>query len=148
MEKRIVFMKKNTKKMLFSFPAAVCVLLFLTSCGYFEARENRAKLADIRIGMTKEEVRNIMGEPPAGVFQGRNVVFYYTDPKWYDGMVTRDECTPFVFAEDEDRLIGFGYDYFRLNHSLADWNGSSESPEPLWRDTVVSRSKELEKDNQ
>lgn len=136
-------MKRSMKKIFFVFPAAVCLLLFLASCGFFEARENRSKLSDIRIGMTKKEVRQIMGEPPEGVFQGQNVVFYYTDPKWYDGMVTRDECTPFVFSEDEDRLIGFGYDYFRLNHSLADWQGSRKT-EKSWRDSVVPRAEELE----
>jgi len=135
---------KNMKKLFVSLPAGLLVLLLLSSCGYFEASENKAKLSEIRIGMTKEEVREILGEPPAGVFQGKNVVFYYTDPKWYDGMVTRDECTPFVFAEDEDRLIGFGYDYFRQNYSLADWDASSK-PEASWRDSVVRRSKELEK---
>ena len=135
-------MKKHTKKIFFSLSAAVCFLLSLSSCGYgyFEARANRAKLADIRIGMTKAEVRQIMGEPPEGVFQGKNVVFYYTDPKWYDGFVTRDECTPFVFDEDEDQLIGFGYDYFRQNYSLADWDTSYE---PSWRDTVVRRARQL-----
>lgn len=136
-------MRKNIKKTFFAFPAAACILLFLSSCGYFEARENRSKLADIRIGMTKAEVHKIMGEPPEGVFQGENVVFYYTDPKWYDGTVTRDECTPFVFSEDEDRLIGFGYDYFRLNHSLADWD-PSRKPDASWRDSVVRRAEELE----
>ena len=83
-----------------------------------------------------------MGEPPQGVFQGENVVFYYTDPKWYDGMVTRDECTPFVFDEDEDRLIGFGYDYFRVNHSLSDWHVSHERS---WRDSVVPRNEALDR---
>ena len=136
-------MRKNIKKISFAFPAAVCVLLILSSCGYFEARENRDKLSDVRIGMTRAEVRKIMGEPPEGVFQGKNVVFYYTSPKWYDGFVTRDECTPFVFSEDEDSLIGFGYDYFRLNHSLADWD-PNRKPDASWRDSVVRRAEELE----
>lgn len=136
-------MKRNIKKTFFSLPAAVCFLMLLASCGYFEARENRSKLADVRIGMTQKEVRTIMGEPPAGVFQGEKVLFYYTSPKWYDGMVTRDECTPFVFDEDEDRLIGFGYDYFRLNHSLADWDANN-GREGSWRDSVVPRAKQLE----
>lgn len=100
-----------------------CLLLvsMLTSCGYFEAKENRKKMSHIRLGMTKTEVIKIMGQPPAGVFQSDKVVFYYTDPKWYDGCVTRDECCPFVFAEFEDRLIGFGYDYYRKNIMLPDW---------------------------
>ena len=136
-------MRKNLKKISVAFFAAFCALLFLSSCGYFEARENRSKLAEIRIGMSKAEVRKVMGEPPEGVFQGKDVVFYYTDPKWYDGLVTRDECTPFVFSDDEDRLLGFGYDYFRLNHSLADWDAKSES-EASWRDSVVRRAEELE----
>ena len=133
-------MKIGIKKA-FVLPLGCLALLLLASCGYFEASENKSKLEDIRIGMTQAEVREIMGEPPEGVFQGKKVVFYYTDPKWYDGMVTRDECTPFVFDEDEDRLIGFGYDYFRINYSLADWNADHEAS---WRDSVVPRMKALD----
>ena len=133
-------MKIGIKKA-FVLPLGCLALLLLASCGYFEASENKSKLEDIRIGMTQAEVREIMGEPPEGVFQGKKVVFYYTDPKWYDGMVTRDECTPFVFDEDEDRLIGFGYDYFRINYSLSAWSATHEAS---WRDSVVPRMKVLD----
>lgn len=101
---------------------AMLALTMLTSCGYFEAQENRKKMENIRIGMTKAEVIKIMGEPPAGVFQTEKIIFYYTNPQWYDGCITRDECCPFVFAEFEDRLVGFGYDYYRKNVMLPDWD--------------------------
>ena len=109
------------RKCLFA-AAAICLLSFFTACGYYEAKENRSKMAQIRLGMTREQVTEIMGEPPRGTFQEKNVVFYYSDPKWYDGLVTRDECTPFVFDAYDGRLIGSGYEYYNKNYSLADWS--------------------------
>ena len=121
-------MKKIYKKVII---ALLCFLALnmLSSCtGYFEAQNNREKMAQIRIGMTKAEVIKIMGEPPAEKFQTDKILFYYTDPQWYDGCVTRDECTPFVFAEFEDRLIGFGSEYYRKNISLPDWEHQKIKP--------------------
>ena len=98
------------------------LLSMMTSCGYYEAQENRKKMEQIRIGMTKAEFIKIMVEPPAEVFQTEKIIFYYTNPQWYDACITRDECCPFVFAEFEDRLVGFGYDYYRKNVMLPDWD--------------------------
>ena len=103
-------------------------LNILSSCGYYEAQANREKMAKIRIGMTKAEVIKIMGEPPAEKYQTEKILFYYTNPQWYDGVITRDECTPFVFAEFEDRLIGFGYEYYRNNIMLPDWEKQKIKP--------------------
>ena len=44
------------------------------------------KLEDIRVGMTKEQVAGIAGEPLSReLYSTDNLWFYYTDPKWYDG---------------------------------------------------------------
>lgn len=94
------------------------------SCGYYEAQENTAKLSDIRVGMTRAQVRAVMGDPPDEPFQDPDVWFYYTSPKWYDGYVTSDECTPFVFDRDEDRLNGFGYDYLKAHDPVDEWNAN------------------------
>ncbi len=103
----------------------ICLALlasFAVSCNVFEGSENKAKLSQIRVGMTRAEVIKIMGEPPDEAFQEKNILFYFTDPKWRDGLITRDECTPFVFDEDEDILLGFGYEFYKQKYSLKDWS--------------------------
>jgi hypothetical protein len=48
-----------------------------------------------------------MGEPLKNeVYNTDDVWYYFTEPKWSDGMITRDECTP-VFFNDE-KLEGWG----------------------------------------
>lgn len=130
--KWIVYMKKffNTSGI-----TLVCCLTaaILSSCGYYEAQENREKMAQIRIGMTKAQVIRIMGEPPAENYQTDKILFYYTNPQWYDGFVTRDECTPFVFAEFEDRLVGFGAEYYRNHILLPDWEKQKSKPAAIKR---------------
>ena len=124
------------------------LLAGLCSCGYFEAKENVGKLNRIRIGMSRAEVIQIMGEPPEGIFQKDHLLFYYTHPKWYDGQVTSDECMPFVFDPAEDRLLGFGYEYYNSHVILADhgeeYEPSAKEKDKL-RDTVIRRAEELNK---
>lgn len=122
-------MIRQTGLLLLLLTAAACAV----SCGYYEAEENTAKLSQIRVGMTRAQVRDIMGDPPDEAFQQPNVWFYYTDPKWYDGVVTSDECTPFIFDADEDRLNGFGYDYFKAHDPIDEWNANRNT----LRKTVV-----------
>ncbi len=87
----------------------------LTGCSYFEARDNRANLEKVRVGMTRDAVLEIMGEPLKDeVYHRDNVWFYFTSNKWFDGMNTRDECTPLVFDSD-GVLLGFGYDFFKAH---------------------------------
>ncbi len=96
--------------------AALCA-----SCGYFQAKEQRAKLADIRVGMTREQVAEIAGEPLSKeLYSTDKLWFYYTSPKWYDGLVTQDECTPFLF-DDDGVLQGWGLDYFHEQGILSVW---------------------------
>jgi hypothetical protein len=103
--------------------AAAALVLTATlsaSCGYFQAREQRGKLADIRVGMSKEQVREIAGNPlEKELFGTDDLWYYYTDPKWYDGLVTQDECTPFVFVDE--RHGGWGHDYYHQSGSLSSW---------------------------
>ena len=100
--------------------AMVLTATLSTSCGYFQAREQRAKLADIRVGMSKEQVREIAGTPlEKELFGTDDLWYYYTNPKWYDGLVTQDECTPFVF--EDERLAGWGHDYYHQGGSLSSW---------------------------
>lgn len=103
--------------------AATCaVLAMLTaSCGYFQAMQQRSKLEDVRVGMTREEVENVAGKPVSGeLYSTDNIWFYYTSPKWYDGLVTQDECTPFLF-DDDGVLLGWGNKYFRDNGIMSVW---------------------------
>ena len=92
------------------------------SCGFFQAKEQRAKLADIRVGMNREQVAEIAGDPLSReLYSSDNVWFYYTSPKWYDFMVTQDECTPFLF-DDDGVLQGWGHQYFQEHGILSVWS--------------------------
>ena len=105
----------------------VCIALaaMSASCGYFQAMHQREKLADIRVGMTKEQVVEIAGDPLAKeLYSTDKYWFYYTDPKWYDGMVTQDECTPFLF-DDDGILQGWGNRYFREKGIMSVWTQKS-----------------------
>jgi len=99
---------------------------------------NRANLLKLSIGMSKQEAIDIMGTdemtvfyrpPDAGVlrrktviitnpyrseiFQGKDkaleVIYYVTDVKRDDGVITDDELTPLVF--DNGTLIGWGWGF-------------------------------------
>ncbi|MBI5574729.1 MAG: DUF3192 domain-containing protein [Elusimicrobia bacterium] len=90
---------------------------------------NRERLNKISIGMTKQEVINIMGtktiiaddsgevinnpyktETMRGKDKIFEVVYYYTEIKRADGAINDDELTPLVF--DEGKLIGWGWSFF------------------------------------
>lgn len=87
-------------------------LSLLCGCSYVEAHRNSENLKQISVGMTKEQVREIMGEPVQAKYSLDNVWFYFTRVCWSDGQVTRDECTPLVFNE-EGILKGIGYPYYQ-----------------------------------
>ena len=106
-----------------TFFALACAALasMCASCGFFQAKEQRAKLADVHVGMTQDQVVEIAGEPLSKeLYSTDNLWFYYTDPKWYDGLVTQDECTPFLFDED-GVLQGWGRQYFHEHGILSVW---------------------------
>jgi outer membrane protein assembly factor BamE (lipoprotein component of BamABCDE complex) len=90
--------------------------------------ENSRKL---RVGMTKAEVLEIMGEPIRNEkFCEPDMWFYYREMVWGDGLLTEDECLPLIF--EDGKLIGWGNN-FRLDHRLKrrkENPGRPEEPEP------------------
>ena len=90
-----------------------------------EIDRNRENLNKLRIGMTQDEVRKIMGEPMTGlVYNTEHHWFYYTRTRWSDGMATRDECTPVVFSE-LGLVIGIGNQFYKENYSITFWSDKS-----------------------
>lgn len=105
---------------------ALAALLALSGCvvhvkeGDYDSREaswqkaerqNREAIAGLSIGMSQDEVRARLGSPDfseAFSFDGREhvVLFYRTQRVHADGMTTREETTPVVFAQG--RLLGWG----------------------------------------
>lgn len=110
--------------------AAGTLVPAVSSCSMYEAAEARGKLEKLRVGMTRDEVRGVMGEPLKNeVFtDAPNVWFYYTAPKWYDGMITRDECTPLVFDERE-HLAGWGWEFGKKALNRGEWERRSLDPQ-------------------
>ena len=88
--------------------AAFCMTAVLSSCAYREMETNTANLAKIRVGMDREQVLKIMGPPVSGeTYCSDKVYYYYTNQRWMDGLITRDECTPIAF-DDYGKVIGWG----------------------------------------
>lgn len=98
-------MKKST-----IFLLAAAALLLLSGCGYFNQFDNFENAGKLRRGMTKDEVRKIMGEPENEFFSKPDVWYYYIETRWHDGQVTEDECMPLVFKQG--KLAGWGKDYY------------------------------------
>lgn len=102
-----------------------------------ETKDPLTNIELVRVGMTYQEVQNVMGEgvftgyeqvkPQSGSFEpmtipapfreedivsaGRtyHVVFYFTDVVASDGIVSEEELMPLVFIDD--KLIGKGADF-------------------------------------
>lgn len=97
-------------------PTALLMLL-LAGCGYFSQFDNFDHSRNLRIGMTKDQVREVMGEPLDAPFAKPDVWFYYIETRWHDGQSTIDECLPVVFKRG--KVTGWGNDYYnrqRLVH--------------------------------
>ena len=87
--------------------ALVLVSFTLTSCGHLEKKRNIENLKLLRKGMSKIEVKAVMGESLVDeVYNEEDVWFYFTESKWSDGSITRDECTPLFF--EDGNLAGWG----------------------------------------
>ena len=122
----------------------IALIVLLVSCQNFMLdpleqlrTQNKAKLANVAPGMTREQVESMMGDARAGgglpevVFgrvqwlQARNpmreehiggsdgvqydVLFYYTDLRERDDKITDDELTPVVLRDG--RVAGVGYEF-------------------------------------
>ncbi len=91
------------------FPLLIIVVM-LCGCSFKEVRTNLENSQKLRVGMTKEQVLDIMGEPLRDLqFHEENVWYYFVRINWYDGLYTRDECMPLVF--ENDKLAGWGNEY-------------------------------------
>lgn len=105
-------------------------ILFLSGCMSLEAvrAKNRDNLMRLSAGMSMQEALSIMGKvsitaegtqitqpySSARVRLGgkdMDVVYYYTDLRQADDIITDDELTPLVF--EDDRLIGWGRDFVK-----------------------------------
>jgi hypothetical protein len=90
-------------------------------CAWSDAGRNLENSDRLRVGMTKEEVQTVMGEPQRDeVFTKPDVWFYYIRPNWIDGLVTEEECMPLVFSGG--KLIGWGNEFY-ANYRLASPGG-------------------------
>ena len=120
----------------FSIIAAVllgAIAVSLTSGGcatpWGTIRRNIENSRKLRVGMTKAQVLEIMGEPIRDEkFCDPNIWFYYNEMVWGDGLITEDECMPLVF--ENGKLIGWGND-FRIDYRLKRKNAPPvHNPEP------------------
>lgn len=95
------------KKLFFS--GALAALLF-SGCASFNAAKNVENARQLRVGMSKARVLEIMGEPVKEKFSRPDLWFYYREANWIDGFVTEDECFPLVFKNG--RLQGWGNAFY------------------------------------
>lgn len=92
----------------------LCSCLFISGCGVargITAMTNRDKLDRLEIGMTKEEVKELMGKPyKREAYQEVEYWLYYTE--WQpDGYTTDDEFTPVAFIDG--KVDGWGRNYYQ-----------------------------------
>jgi len=100
-------------KQLLTFFCTLTIIINCTSCSSIST--NRKKLLKIEVGMTKQQVLDIMGEPlKFETYHEPNIWFYHTKAKWMDTIITRDECTPIVF-DNMEMVSGWGYDFYKKN---------------------------------
>ena len=133
------------KKNFFSI-AVLLAALWLTVCSggcstpWGTIRRNIEHSRDLRVGMTKSEVLEIMGEPIRDEnFCKPDIWYYYIEMVWGDGLTTEDECMPLVF--ENGLLIGWGNDFY-VSHRLKRkneepvHNPEPENPDPQAKDAA------------
>ena len=98
------------KKCLKVIGVAGVLSILLSGCGYWSKSENFENSSRLRVGMTKAQVLEIMGEPLDENFSKPDVWYYYIETRWHDGQNTIDECMPLVFKND--KLTGWGNAYY------------------------------------
>ena len=86
---------------------ACMAVIFLSGCAWSEIDKNLTNAAQLRCGMSKEQVIALMGEPLKDQFFASENKWHYRDQvRRYDGQCTADECMVLVF--EDDKLIGWG----------------------------------------
>ena len=126
---------KKAMKTASALAIALALSALLPACGllnyvnYSETSKNEENAKKLRIGMSKEEAKSIMGDAISEPYSQPNVWFYYERTRWMDGKATRDECLPLVFDTD-GKLEGWGQDYYKANCEFFLW----KSAEPKKKD--------------
>ncbi|ATD07505.1 hypothetical protein CBQ28_10415 [Pseudoalteromonas sp. GCY] len=74
-------------------------------------RKNREKIANLEMGASYSSVKDMFTTPDFSELVSKDgdnyqVLYYATNSKHSDGKVTKDECTPLVFKNNQ--LVGFG----------------------------------------
>jgi outer membrane protein assembly factor BamE (lipoprotein component of BamABCDE complex) len=99
--------------------ATAALLVGAAGCAYMpwnEAARSIANSKQLRVGMTKNEVLEVMGSPVSDeTFSTPDVWYYFVQSVWMDGLTTEDECMPLVF--EDGKLIGWGnpfYTHYRI----------------------------------
>lgn len=88
----------------------------LAGCGAvrgLQASANRNQLDRLKVGMTTDQVRAVMGKPYKSEFYGPKQVWFYITEWQSDGQTTPDEMTPLVF--ENDILLGWGSNFLGGN---------------------------------
>ena len=116
----------------FRLPAlllAAAVLLASAGCAlnpWYTASRNIDNSKRLRVGMTKNEVLEVMGEPLADeIFCTPDCWYYYIEPVWVDGLTTEEECMPLVF--EDGKLVGWGRGFF-VRYRLERKNAAQKGP--------------------
>ena len=88
--------------------AVFSALFLIAGCASARNLENSKQL---RTGMTKSQVLEIMGRPVEDeAFCKPDVWFYQVETIWADGLTTMDECMPLVF--ENGKLAGWGNTFY------------------------------------
>ncbi|QSX32533.1 DUF3192 domain-containing protein [Shewanella avicenniae] len=77
---------------------------------------NRGKISELHLGDPLAQVQLAMGHADfseAKLFDGKKmlVLFYQTQRTVSDGLITRDECTPLLFVDEQ--LVAWGDDTYQ-----------------------------------
>lgn len=87
-----------------------------SSMPWEEAARNIEHSKRLRVGMTKQEVLDVMGPPVSDeLFSTPDVWYYFIQTVWMEGLTTEDECMPLVF--EDGKLAGWGklfYTHYRI----------------------------------
>ncbi|ALU44552.1 DUF3192 domain-containing protein [Pseudoalteromonas rubra] len=76
-----------------------------------EQKQNREKISQLKMGTEYQSVLNKLGTPDFTDMLSKGdtvyqVLYFATNSKHSDGVVTKDECTPLLFKDS--KLVGFG----------------------------------------
>ena len=104
----------DVMKKSYSLFAAIVVMLLLAGC---TAAKNIENSKNLRVGMTKAQVLEVMGRPVEDeAYCKPDVWFYFVESVWMDGLTTRDECMPLVF--ENGKLIGWGNNFYTRHSTV------------------------------